>query len=60
MIPREVDIFQALRMFYESDGDHFRLKLALRHLEIIEHVQRLNTGHPATPDIPEPGSGRRG
>jgi hypothetical protein len=53
--PREVDIFQALSMFYNSEGDLFRLQSALRHLEIIEVIQRLNTGFPGGSKIPERG-----
>jgi hypothetical protein len=57
--PREVDIFDALRMFYHSDGDLFRLQSALRHLETIDDLQRLNTGFPGDSEIPERGEGRR-
>jgi hypothetical protein len=56
--PREVDIFHALRMFYDSEGDLFRLQSALRHLEIIEDIQRLNSGYLATPSGLDGGSGR--
>jgi hypothetical protein len=60
MRPREVDIFDALRMFYESDGDLFRLQSALRHLAIIEEIQRLNSGYLATPSGLDGGGGRIG
>jgi hypothetical protein len=60
MRPREVDIFEALRMFYESEGDLFRIQAALRYLEIIHDLQRLNAGSQTTPSGLDGGGGRIG
>ncbi len=51
-------LFEALTMWYESEGDRLRLGLAFQHLQLIDYFQRLNTGFPGDSEIPERGGSR--
>jgi len=52
----------ALKMLFDAyrQQDPFLILEAMKQLEVLEYVQRLNTGFPDSSTIPEPGRGRRG